>query len=1077
MRTIDAGVAAAYLSAEQTPQSRITVRKNRLGFAPLVWNTEVLGGYVDDEGKGLSVWGDACVNGDWLVRLVNAAAWGDSPAFYLSATNTPGTPASWEYVSFPVAASLAPRCRVGLWPHDGTTYHAWYVLDTGSLHVRSFTYDQGAWYLDSATPGFVVGSIPDACAVHPIGPYKAMLVGYDDPLLWVRYVHYNGAFWTKGNKRIVWNAGSLNVVQFSDAEVLDDGTVVLALTLANHGAAYAVRYNPVTDAYSMPTLILGGGPDDLGYRVYVSGLSKYAGRLWAVTWRSVEGSDDHPYAHHVALASSADGLHWRDEPDLVGLHPCRGKLLVSGGKCYVAGNALVYEGDTPRKLGYDNPALRRQYLDTATAWSLSAPGAGSATTLGVQGMADELASPLDPEAEVVLEVGHGDVFSTLFTGILAEPARELAYALHRYELTARGPLYHLAGDGAYQPPVARSYESAEGYHTEFNTDLGTPLLSLRRESGNWATERVRDLGCHVLRGERGIALLPRTVSTQYVTLKTRFKAGTAIQGIFLVFWHEDEKNYWRAGLLNSTTLAIQRVVDGTPVTRVHTSVNAGVNAWYSLYLMAGPGSIRLCFQNTATNDFVPSTADFTYNIQEGEPAIPIPYHVGLEVVEYQGVAGASYSGTVTKAFKKQIQDDSKNWGPDVLGQYVYLPETAEQWRRIVEYRVVVEEDTGDYIALTVDREFGPIPAVGDPYRVYPLDGHPYALFRDFTMVSFGEAWTADLIATNILERAGVSRTNVYSGTLPGVGSAEIHGDLDVLVQATTSPQMVFHASVPDEGRYHGYRLTVGASSITLEQHFDDTYEQVCEIPAMLTLAGVAGHVFRIVVRRNLLLVYCDGHPFAAYTELAGTGRGYCWRTTADTYHLSEFPRLMDSFIWDAEQANSALGRLLQGLRAKLVERADGSVSLSRYDSHDDLGTWFTTVIRQVSRSGPAPTLLTLDGAEYRVHYLEPDGRPIRARRANNPALETEEELVVEARRLARFAREQSNLFQVDLHVPDPRAEIEDKVTVDGKDWIIQQATMTFAHAQFGMEVILRQLLAEPTPGAWGTSKYGESYYG
>jgi hypothetical protein len=317
-----------------------------------------------------------------------------------------------------------------------------------------------------------------------------------------------------------------------------------------------------------------------------------------------------------------------------------------------------------------------------------------------------------------------------------------------------------------------------------------------------------------------------------------------------------------------------------------------------------------------------------------------------------------------------------------------------------------------------------------------------------------------------------------------VGSAEIHGDLDITISGVTSsdPQIVFHASVPDATRYHGWRLTVAAASITVERHYYDSggvYETVYQAPSLLDLGTTEGHVFRVVIRKDLLLVYADGHPHAAFTELEGTGRGWCWYgVSGPTYSLAEFARLQDSFLWDAEQPNSALARLLQGFRAKLVERADGSVSLSRYDSHDTLtGGWATTVIRRASKQGPTPTLLTLDGAEYRVHYLEPDGRPIRARRADNPAIESEEELVGEARRLARYAREASSTTRVALHVPDPRAEIEDQVEVNSGDWIVDSLEMAFSNGAYGMNAQLRQLLAEPSAGVWGTDDYGEFYYG
>ena len=663
MRTVTSANRTAYLSGNVTPTLRATLRQLRLEFQdgsgdprPLVYNTYNIidaGVYASDGKEGRVIWGDSCtLDTDIKVRLINKCAWGDTADYFISFTQDGTAAANWDYSDI-ANPSTTPdaNCRVGLYPSslaaDIASFFVWYASgnsvyrETLSANVTSPTWGwagRTGTGQDISTPGF------DALAIHPVSTTEAFAVGFQDHYLWVQYLKHNGSDWTgSGSSHVVWSSQNLESGDafFSDAEDLDGaGKFLIVVNLGKHGAAHSIVYNSATDLYSQPYPVLSGGGEDTETRMTCAGLSTINSRVWAVTYRAAEGSDSVPYAYHTALASTADGRHWRDE-DFVGTHMCWGKLLYASGDddCYVVGNACVFKGTASNKLGNDIASLKKTITE-ADAWSLSVPRYGSAATIesSMMNVGDALSGSdlLRSDNELILELGiSGGAYDTLFTAYLAQRSRTMGYSdPGRYEDTyrigGRGPLYKLAGEGAYQPVGGKIYQSPTAWYSSFHYDkTGLAKQSLATVKGSWTTEKPSDKAEYALKGmpgrdrETAIATVPRSFSSPWLTLTTHFKPLRQLLGTFIVFLYEDEDNYWRAGLLDDAgtmKLVIDQISSGNVTNKASSSATgAGTGAWYSFYFDLTPETARLYWCTSWTDDFgsPAATVSYTFTTESG----------------------------------------------------------------------------------------------------------------------------------------------------------------------------------------------------------------------------------------------------------------------------------------------------------------------------------------------------------------------------------------------------------------------------------------------------------------------------
>lgn len=1118
MRSIGSATRSAYLSGDVTPTLTATLRQLRLQFQdsagdplPLVYSTYNIidaGVYASDDKEGRIVWGDSCTNGAWKLRLINKAVWGDTADYFATITDQGGAWANWAYADITNSATTpAASARIGVYDAGGTTtrsFYVWYV-NANSVYRETLSYNTGtqvwSWASKTGSGASVVTPGYDACAIHPVSASEAFVVGFKDCYLWCKYLKWSGSDWnSSGSAWTIWSSQDLeaNDAYFSDAEDLDGaGSFVLTVNLASHGAAHSIIYNSATDNYSQPFSLLGAAPDDSTLRCTPMGLTRINSRVWSIQYRCIEGSDGVPYAHHVGLASTDDGRHWRDE-GFVGTHYCTGKLLhvSSENYCVVVGNAVVYRGIASNKLGYDNANLKKTITE-ADSWQISCGGAGSATTVesNLLNVSSALSNStlLRADNELTVSIGvSGETPDTLMKAYLGRRSRQEQYAIDRYRIHARGPLYWLAGAGAYQPPAGKLYQSPTAWHTNFTSDTGTQRQSIATVTGTWSATKPADRAKWCMKGqpetdgEPGICVVPRSISSPWLTCTTHFKAKIDLQGIFLVFFYEDSENYWRAGLYDNAgtmTLRIDRVVSGVATNKASTSTTATTDAWYSLYLDLRPGMVRVYFKNSDTEDFSSATASRTYALTGETTAPPIPYHIGLSVLDRPDETAGDDYGTVTKAFAKQIQDNTKDFTSSVLGKYVHC---SDDWRQVVDY-TVVQDDDGDNIALTVDTAWSEIPRVGDAWGLWSTNGSPYAIFHDLHWCDGLPAWTLDDIVNDILATSGLGRTAVYNGSLSAIGSTIQYKDLDVSITGETAPSVIVHASTTSS--YTGWKVEVDDSYIYLyHQVSGGGWSLLRKYPNLIALTLTDTPGVRVVVSDGNVYVYADNHYVGCFPHIETPGYGYCAENGTGTYSTTEFCTMQDVFVWGAEEdGNGALMRLLRGRRAKLVERADGTVSVSEYyagyDTRDDLGTWDTPVVSRGQEIEPVPSFIELFGAEVRAYYLEPETAlyGLRFRRSDNHTVITEAETLEEAKRMTELAREQGEGLVVQLYAPDPACEVEDEVTVNGQEYIVSGYSIVLSRGargiKSGMQASLRLKVTEDAPGTWGTSNHGRYKYG
>ena len=330
-----------YLSGTVAPLVRTTLRRLRLDFGDELFhkNDELaINGasyqgddYNDPVNVGPVVWGDSCVTdvSGRKVRVIGQAAW---PGFASNALwYSYSTVASddWSLSSLTAPTSIAPGCRLGAYPKPGTdAVYVWYVSVGGDLY-RSTLSTSGWGFAETSTPSGFIGSA-SGIALHPVSADTCILVGFNSTHLWAKVYTWNGSAWTSTPRWIIHVSDELEWpdAQWSDAEVnpIDATKYVLAVNLNKWGSAHTVIYDTQSGLWSQPREILPSAEQWGNLKVKVSGMSVINSRIWAVTVRETVASNNIQMAHHVALASSADGIHWRDEY-FVTQSTLRGKLL------------------------------------------------------------------------------------------------------------------------------------------------------------------------------------------------------------------------------------------------------------------------------------------------------------------------------------------------------------------------------------------------------------------------------------------------------------------------------------------------------------------------------------------------------------------------------------------------------------------------------------------------------------------------------------------------------------------------------------------------------------------------------
>jgi len=1099
MRNFPSATRTKYLSDTLTPLAKITLRRLRLDFGSALY-VENDGAVIDGANKqgddhndpvGYRVlWGDSCVQAVSpynKFRLLAKAAW-SSASNNMWRSHTTGS--DWSLTAMTAPESILAGCRIGVYPKSDGKYRVWF-LNSGS-DVKVYDLDPSTWGWTSVGVTQLDVTVSGA-AFHPVSESEAILVYYEDPTLYAKYLKWNGSSWTT-NTHVVIMSDELvwSDAHWSDAVVNPDdgGEIVVALNLNRWGSAHALIYNKASGIWSHPREIMPSAEQWGNLKVWLSGLTVINNRIWGVTVREPVGSRDVRMAHHVALVSSPDGRHWRDD-GFVTTSTLRGKLLyrANEGYCYVAGNASVARAQASIRLGYDNSALKHEAVEVFDLTvNYSGPSSAPAVTVTALNDGDSLPDSglLEAGNELAVEMGaSGQSYGDYCKATLASASRGRAHGEDVIQLHGIGYMGRILGSLSYRPPAARVYDGPYVLYSKFEFDNKEPRLTVSQHSGLWVVEKLPPANQHVLYCKKaGISLVPHSLGQQRLVARTKFQAKVSLEGVYFVFWWEDESNYWQAGIYAEPDvghrLVITRFVNG--VRSIKKNVSAGtvsVGTWYTLYLETKPGQIRIYFGDDY--DFSSPLASTSYDVTQETSGAPSKHHVGLKVSAFSGWEGADITGTVTDSDNDRLADDTKTFTSGVVGKWVRC---NEQDREIVDY---------DPTVVYIEPYWADVPGVGAEYGIYTesaKDG-PQAYFRDLLICEGILPWSVDGIADDILELAGVSRdTSVYTDTaVPDIsGNPPTMRDVDVVLESSANPaQLALWASTTGSGTWHGLKVSVGTSSTSLIMVEGASSSTVAVHPNMITLPSGTKRI-RVQATKDIIIISCDGHFVTAFDLNGLQPGGYVFRVSSGTATKREFVDVLDSFIWDTNQpAAAALARLLKGRRAKLVERSDGDVAISRFDSPlGDAGTYQTTLTSlQTSDDGASlVSLVEMVGAEERAFYVDEEAarKALRYVRADNPTLETQAAAQVEAYRTAILSRQLADQGEVELHVPDPALEVEDKFTVDGRGYIAQGIMWSWEMTDEGpsimAQIAAKKALPAVVEGTWGdgTTRPGDCDY-
>jgi len=885
---------------------------------------------------------------------------------------------------------------------------------------------------------------------------------------------------------------------WSDAVISPDDAnkIVVAVNLSRWGSAHTVVYDKQSGIWSQPREILPSAQDWGNLKVWVSGLSVINSRIWAVTVREPVGSGDVSMAHHVALASSTNGIDWRDE-GYVATSTLRGKLLYRSDEthAYVAGNASVARATATNKLGYDNASLKYT-MEEVSDLSIAHSGPGSAPELSAmaKNVDDAITDSglLEIENELEVELGaSGGSSGSYAKMLLLQSTRAQTHKEDAVAIVGTGYMSRILGGTAYRPPAAKLYDGPYNIYSRFEFDTGIARLTVRQESGTWTAERISTVGHYILACKKaGISLIPHSFISQHLIARTTFQAKVSIEGIYFVFWYEDEENYWQAGVYNDAgtqKIVIDRWQSGVKTNKASSALSAAISTgnWYGLYLETMPGRVRVYLRRSDSFDFSSTTDTTSYDCTAESSAPAGTHYPGLRVEEFEDLEGADRTGTVDASDWDSLQDDSETFTLDDVGKWV---KCNSQDRRISDY---------DPHVIYIEPGWSDKPAVGDEYGIYPestKDG-PQAYFKELFVCEGIIPYTVDDVTNSMLELAGVSRTTSFTGTDVAImgASSPLVGDVDVKVTSTeslaaTATYLDFFCSTAEtagDAAFSGLRVRIEQGWVTLQSVVAGAATTVAKQPCMVTLpATTQSRQFRFQANKHVLIVTCDGHFVTAFPMWGQWPGGFVAKARGgDTATTTEFPEILDSFIWDAnEAAASAFARLLRGRRAKVVERYDGSVSISRFDEElGVLGTYTTPMIQLDTGEDTTQlvSLIEMVGAEERAFYIDEDAARIvlRYARADNPTVESQYAAIVEAKRLADLGRQRYQPGRVKLYAPDPGLELEDKFWVDGQGYIVDSATFVLASGKADAEIIARIAPTANDGGIYDTDAYdsGKKY--
>lgn len=1144
MRTLTGSIRTNYLSGDVEPKLRATIRRMRLDFGgelnvsndnTVMATPDYAGDDFYDENAPV-IWGDSCVSTQSVAsyikfRAVCRAAYlstGYDNDMYVSRAIAPTNSWALSLVSLP--ENCLAGTRIGVHPKDDEVdelYYIWHTDASGNLVRRVLDYNGGSWNWISATTDLTLPTW-SGLAIHPISEDEAILVGYDDPAIWVKYViwdevdewdlcDYGQMFYVPHlSDNMVWQDA-----HWSDAEYVPGSSdrICIAITTTRWGTAHSLIFDKNAWVFSQPREIIASSEEWGNVRARVSGLSEMNSRLWAVVTREPVAYGSVNMAHHVALMSSADGIKWRDE-DFVTVSPLRGKLLYLADRtyCYVVGNTGVARASATYKLGSDMTAMKNVLYEVNSV-NYQVAGPGSAATINIEASnADEGTLDTDlvePENEVEIEYGDGTNIDTYATALVSSTLRRQTLQEDSFTIPMMGKMSRVTGDRSYIPVAARVYDGPYSLHSNFSYDDGNPRLTMRAVTGVWTTEEDASAAPNknvLVCEDGGIAVIPQTIYSQNFIFRIAWKARGSFHGNTAVFFYEDEDNFWEAGprLGNAGVhiLGIWRTINGVrSLMCTAKPLNLTTDSWYTLYVEVRPQRIRVFMKASDSYDFSTGTSwvvCYPYSTTTGYPSGGSYVGLNVDALEIgtlagwlasgasgSGLASGVSGGTVDGAESITLIDLGASFTSADLGKYI---RTENERRKIVRINSAT--------SVLLDNWWAAAPASGDPYAIEG-DGETQiagAVYKEIWYCDGMIPWTIDDIVGDIIEMSGCDITEEYDGTIGTLSaSSPVRRDIDVKMNtANSTNRIALWTSTTDTSgatAYSGLKVEEAVyysklTSVESDGVSGQTETVIARHPNMvptLFLGAGSNRDIHFHCTQDYIAVSCNGHFLTAFPATELSVGGHIAKITSGTVTATEFCQPQDSFLWDAnEKAASALQRLLKGRNVKLIERSDGSISYSRFETAlGDAGDYDITMVEtnDLQDGAFSTSLVELVGAEESAFHIDIESarRALKYARIDNPTIDTMQEALVEAVNVLEREKQSYERVATMLYAPDPALELEDVFGITGRaeSYVVDSIQTEFRRDErsmtFASTVGARSAPEAIDTGTWGPDASAPEY--
>jgi len=371
---------------------------------------------------------------------------------------------------------------------------------------------------------------------------------------------------------------------------------------------------------------------------------------------------------------------------------------------------------------------------------------------------------------------------------------------------------------------------------------------------------------------------------------------------------------------------------------------------------------------------------------------------------------------------------------------------------------------------------------------------------DFMEVySLGKDFSVDWLLKDVCYRAGVTSfrdTTQASGSGTLEVAANSYRDLAVpLVTSTrTHFQIEVDVTIPDDpyaggglvfrsateitaGQFSLPRASQSAYELTIYNNGGNPFVALCNLAGGLSVLervaidfDITGqHVWRVNVWKEFCSVWCDDKFVWAFHDTTYENAGYvglrllnAGEEGALTYtysYSSAIPELYEREPWfgyiSGMTGQQAVQDLIRQRRLWWLERSDASLEFSRFYTRDDLGTYsdLHETSRNLDDRGIASVVL-VTSEEY-VFYVHPEtlaAYGYRFLEVNNPDLNTEEELLDDAKIIQRMSREESEQRGYLTERARLETEPEDKFALGGTTYVVNDIGLSYGPARLSQRV-------------------------